>query len=85
MHAYASAVDTAVLKTLRGVLMTRAGLEGRVRGAGILHELIKLLPADLFRTCLARVGAVPLKSNGCFLAGFLNEIILLSRFRRLCL
>ena len=57
MHAYASAVDTAVLKTVRSILIARAGLEGRVKGAGILQELIKLLPADLFRVCLARVGA----------------------------
>ncbi len=68
MHAYASAVDTAVLKTLRSVLVTRAGLEGRVKGAGILHELIKLLPADLFRVCLARVRPPPpnLRHTACF-------------------
>lgn len=59
MHAYASAVDTAVLKTLRSILLTRPGLEGRVKGAGILQELIKLLPADLFRVCLARVRSTP--------------------------
>ena len=55
MHAYASAVDTAVLKTLRSILLTRPGLEGRAKGAGILQEIIKLLPADLFRVCLAKV------------------------------
>ena len=67
MHAYASAVDTAVLKTLRSILLTRPGLEGRAKGAGILQELIKLLPADLFRVCLAKVhhNLDPLSARYC--------------------
>ena len=82
MHAYASAVDTAVLKTLRSILLTRPGLEGRAKGAGILQELIKLLPADLFRVCLARVRSCHEHQQACmydtypFIVDCLSRIML---------
>lgn len=41
---------------VRGVLLTRRGAEG-VQGGTTLQELVRRLPGDLFRTCLARVSA----------------------------
>ena len=40
---------------IRGVILTRQGLEGKARSTSMVPELVKLLPPDLFRTCLARV------------------------------
>ena len=40
---------------VRGVLLARPGAEGAT--GGTLQELVRRLPGDLFRTCLARVGA----------------------------
>lgn len=39
---------------VRGVLLARPGAEGAT--GGTLQELVRRLPGDLFRTCLARVG-----------------------------
>ena len=40
---------------VRGVLLARPGAEGAT--GGTLQELVRRLPGDLFRTCLARVRA----------------------------
>ena len=37
------------------MLMTRPGFEERVKGTSNTQEMLKWLPSDLFRTCLARV------------------------------
>ncbi len=42
---------------VRGVLMTRPGADGA--HGGTLQELVRRLPGDLFRTCLARVSPLP--------------------------
>jgi syndetin len=44
---------------VRGVVLMRPGLEERVRRAHSLPEIVRLLPPDLFRTCLARVPPNP--------------------------
>ena len=36
-------------------MMTRPGFEERAKGSANLQEILKWLPSDLFRTCLARV------------------------------
>lgn len=56
MNAFASVVSTACHKVIRGVILTRQGLEGKARSTSMMQELVKLLPPDLFRTCLARVS-----------------------------
>ena len=56
MNAFANVVSTACQKVIRGVVLTRQGLEGRARSTSMMPELVKLLPPDLFRTCLARVS-----------------------------
>ena len=43
------------LQVVQGMLLTRPGFEERVRGIGNMQEMLKWLPSDLFRTCLARV------------------------------
>ena len=52
--AFVGAVNSAVLKVVRGVLLTRPGMEEKAGAAGTLQELVRCLPSDLFRTCLAR-------------------------------
>ncbi|KAK9832750.1 hypothetical protein WJX81_008241 [Elliptochloris bilobata] len=44
--------DAAVMGVVRSVLLTRPGAEGA--HGGTLQELVRRLPGDLFRTCLAR-------------------------------
>lgn len=56
MNAFANVVSTAAQRVIRGVVLTRQGLEGKARGTSMVQELVKLLPPDLFRTCLARVS-----------------------------
>lgn len=56
--AFSSAPVAAAQKMLRGILVARAGLEGRAASAQSLSALVALLPSDLFRTCLARVMMV---------------------------
>lgn len=57
MAAFAAVVGAAALKVARGVVLTRPtpGLEERVKSTQLLQELVKWVPADLFRTCLSRV------------------------------
>ncbi|BDA40427.1 Syndetin [Coccomyxa sp. Obi] len=57
MAAFAAVVGAAALKVARGVVLTRPtpGLEERVKSTQLLQELVKWVPADLFRTCLTRV------------------------------
>lgn len=55
MNAFANVVSTAAHRVIRGVILTRQGLESKARSTSMVQELVKLLPPDLFRTCLARV------------------------------
>ena len=59
MNSFASAVSSSALRVIRGVVLTRQGLENKARSSSMVQELVKLLPPDLFRTCLARVSAPP--------------------------
>lgn len=61
MAAFAAVVGAAALKVARGVVLTRPtpGLEERVKSTHLLQELVKWVPADLFRTCLTRVRSLP--------------------------
>ena len=56
MNAFANVVGTAAHKVIRGVILTRQGLESKARNTSMVQDLVKLLPPDLFRTCLARVS-----------------------------
>ena len=58
MNAFANVVSTAAHRVIRGVILTRQGLEGKARSTSMVQELVKLLPPDLFRTCLARVSVL---------------------------
>lgn len=60
MNAFANVVGTAAHKVIRGVILTRQGLESKARSTSMVQDLVKLLPPDLFRTCLARVSTGPL-------------------------
>ncbi|KAL0023872.1 hypothetical protein WJX79_002364 [Trebouxia sp. C0005] len=53
--AFTNAVNTTVVQVVQGMLMTRPGFEERVKGTSNMQEMLKWLPSDLFRTCLARV------------------------------
>ncbi|BDA42201.1 probable Syndetin [Coccomyxa sp. Obi] len=50
-NAITSAVSTTVV---RSVILTRPGLEERARASVPVQDMVRGLPADLFRTCLAR-------------------------------
>ncbi len=56
--AFASGVDANVMAVVRGVLLTRPGFEERLSAGNTLQELIKWLPPDLFRLCLAQVHCI---------------------------
>lgn len=56
---FTSAISSAATKTVRGIIVGRLGLEDRARSTAIFGELVKLLPADLFRSCLAQVPCLP--------------------------
>lgn len=49
-------ITSSALKVVRGVVLTRSGLEDKARSTTILQELVKWLPANLYRQCLARVS-----------------------------
>jgi len=55
-NAYISAVSSAAAQMVRGVLLTQPGLEDRARTGASIQEMVRGVPSDLFRTCLARVG-----------------------------
>lgn len=57
LAAFVSAMSSAAVKVVRGIIVGRAGLEEHARATAIFGELVKLLPADLFRPCLAQVRA----------------------------
>ena len=59
VSAFTGTISAAVTKTVRGIIVGRPGLEERARTTAIFGELVKLLPADLFRPCLAQVCQVP--------------------------
>ena len=54
-NCFASVINGQALKVVRGVVLTRAGLEDKARSTTMLQEIVKWLPPDLFRQCLARV------------------------------
>ncbi len=56
MNTFANVVGSAAHRVIRGVILTRQGLENKARNTSMVQELVKLLPPDLFRTCLARVS-----------------------------
>lgn len=45
-----------MLQVVQGMLLTRSGFEERVKATSNMQEMLKWLPSDLFRTCLARVS-----------------------------
>lgn len=53
--AFASVIGANTLKVVRGIVLTRAGLEDKARSSTVLPEIVKWLPPDLFRQCLAKV------------------------------
>lgn len=53
---FVSIITSSALKVVRGVVLTRAGLEEKARSTTILQEIVKWLPPDLYRQCLARVS-----------------------------
>ena len=53
--AVMSAVATVTGQMVRSVLLARPGMEAAARPGAPLQELVKGVPSDLFRTCLARV------------------------------
>ena len=55
LTAFTSSISSAAVRVVRGIVVARAGLEDRARATAIFGELVKLLPADLFRPCLAQV------------------------------
>ena len=54
MAAFAAAVNGAALKVTRSVLLARPGAGAEVRSSQLLQELVRQLPSDQFRTCLAQ-------------------------------
>ena len=58
MTAFSNVVSTAAHRVIRGVILTRQGLETKARNTSVVQDLVKLLPPDLFRTCLARVSVL---------------------------
>ena len=54
MAAFAAAVNGAALKVTRSVLLARAGAGAELRTSQLLQELVRQLPSDQFRTCLAQ-------------------------------
>jgi hypothetical protein len=55
--AFAAAAGDAARHVVRSVVLTRPGLEDRARPGMTLQEMVRGVPSDLFRTCLARVSA----------------------------
>lgn len=55
VSTFTGAISSAATKTVRGIIVGRLGLEDKARSTAIFGELVKLLPADLFRPCLAQV------------------------------
>lgn len=52
---FTKVVNSSTLAVVKGVIMTRSGFEERTKATANLQEIVKWLPSDLFRTCLARV------------------------------
>ena len=44
-------------QVVRSVILTRPGLEESARSGAPVQDMVRGVPADLFRTCLARVRA----------------------------
>ncbi len=55
MHSSTYIKVHPAVQVVRGIMMTRPGFEDRAKGSANLQEILKWLPSDLFRTCLARV------------------------------
>ena len=58
MGCFGAAITAAALKVTRGVIAARRGYEELAANVVSLQEAIKLLPSELFRTCLAKVRMV---------------------------
>ncbi len=43
-------------QVVRSVILTRSGLEESARAGAPVQDMVRGVPADLFRTCLARVS-----------------------------
>jgi hypothetical protein len=54
-NACMAAVSTSCAQTVRSVLLTQPALAPRALTTASMQELIRNIPSDLFRTCLARV------------------------------
>jgi hypothetical protein len=53
--AFMAAVSATAAQMVRSVLLARPGLEARARPGAPLQEMVRGIPSDLYRTCLARV------------------------------
>ncbi|EIE20688.1 hypothetical protein COCSUDRAFT_57256 [Coccomyxa subellipsoidea C-169] len=53
-HAFTSSVSSTVRQVVRSVILTRSGLEESARAGAPVQDMVRGVPADLFRTCLAR-------------------------------
>ena len=54
-NACMAAVSTSCAQTVRSVLLTQPALAPRALTAASMQDLIRDVPSDLFRTCLAQV------------------------------
>ena len=63
MACFGTAIAAAALKVTRGVIATRRGYEELAASVISLQDAVKLLPSELFRTCLARVRCLPLPAT----------------------
>ena len=60
-------------QVVQGMLLTRPGFEERVKGTSNMQEMLKWLPSDMFRTCLARVSLSALFH--CHCQGIAQQIL----------
>ena len=68
MGCFGAAIAAAALKVTRGVIAARRGFEELAANVVSLQEAIKLLPSELFRTCLAKVCLVDFISYSACIA-----------------
>ncbi|KAK9901648.1 hypothetical protein WJX75_006561 [Coccomyxa subellipsoidea] len=63
-NAFTSSVSSTVRQVVRSVILTRPGLEESARAGAPVQDMVRGVPADLFRTCLARALMVVTSSKG---------------------
>ena len=51
------AEDSTAVQVVRGMVASRQGVQDKIRDTSVFSELVKLLPADLFRACLAQASS----------------------------